>query len=400
MPGRTITVLYVHSSADLYGSDVALLNLVTRLPETIRPIVVLPEEGLLAERFREHGIDTRIFPLAVPRRYYCHPMRVYRLLMLLVEFVTCWWRMRRLIRRERVDLVHLNVSILLGPAWVARGCGKPVLWHCREIFPERGWWRRLLIGAAERWATRIACISNAVRAQFHAHDKACVVFDAVVPEELKTRDSAPVRQQLGLRPDDLCVGIVGRLNDWKGQDVLIRAAPRVLQQFPTAVFLVVGDVYKKNEAIRRDLQRLTEELGIRSRVLFTGFRTDVSRILDVMDVFVLASKRPEPFGIVQLEAMMKEKPVVATNRGGPLDVVVEGETGFLVPPNDPESLATKIIELLENPGLRASMGRKGRQRVLESFTLERQVADVVNIYSSMIEERAGKGGRQERTAER
>jgi glycosyltransferase involved in cell wall biosynthesis len=394
MPDRRFTVLYVHSSADLYGSDVALLNLVTRLPDTIRPIVLLPEEGPLAERLRERTIDTTVFPLAVPRRYYFHPMRVHRLLTLLAEFLTCRQKMRRLIRRERVDIVHLNVSILLAPAWVARGCGKPILWHCREIFPQRGWWRRLLIGAAERWATRIVCISNAVREQFHPSAKACVVFDAVVPEELETQDSAPVRRQLGLRPGDLCVGIVGRLNDWKGQDVLIRAAPRILQQFPTAVFLVVGDVYKKNEAIRRDLQRLTEELGIRSRVLFTGFRTDVSRLLDVMDVFVLASKRPEPFGIVQLEAMMKGRPVVATDRGGPLDVVLEGETGFLVPPNDPESLATKIIELLENPGLRAAMGRKGRQRVLDLFTIDRQLRDVVAIYSAIVGDGQEEGDRQ------
>jgi glycosyltransferase involved in cell wall biosynthesis len=381
-----LTVLYIHSSAELYGSDVALLNLVTRLPETIRPIVVLPEEGPLAVRLRERGIATRVFPLAVPRRYYYHPCRFHRLLLLPLELLVCWWRMRGLIRSEKVDLAHVNVSILVGAAWIVRRCGVPLVWQWREVLPERGRWRDLTIRAAEQWATRILCISNAVRAQFRDPGKTAVVFDAVVPEQAPPADPARLREALGLKPGDLCVGAIGRLQFRKGQDVLLRAAPQILQRIPNAVFLIVGDVYKKNVKARERLEHLADHLGIRERVVFTGFREDIRAVMELLDVFVLPARLPEGFGIVQIEAMFQSKPVVATNIGGSLDAVVPGETGFLVPPDDPSALAARIVELLENPALRETMGRKGRQRVLDRFTIERQVGEVVKIYDEAARE--------------
>ena len=388
-----LTVLYVHSSADLYGSDRALLNLVSQLPKAIRPIVVLPEEGPLSERLYERGIITKVFPLAVPRLYYLHPRRVHRLLLLPFELLICWRRLRRLIRIEDVDVVHINVSFLLGPAWVARRCGKPIIWHWREVLPERGWGREILIGAAERWATRIICISNAVRRQFRDRAKTTVVFDAVAPEEMAGGKPLGLGRELGLGQDSFCVGTIGRLNDRKGHDVLIRAAARVLERFPNTFFPIVGDVYKRNYEVRKRLESLADELGIRSRIVFTGFRSDVPAIMDLLDIFVLSSSLPEGFGIVQLEAMAKGKPIVATNEGGPLDVVIHGETGFLVPPNDPEQLAARIVELLEDPELRATMGRKGHQRFLDLFTIERQVREVVELYASVAGKRPESGGR-------
>jgi len=378
-----LTVLYVHSSAELYGSDVALLHLVTRLPATIRPIVVLPEEGPLADRLRREGILTKVFPLAVPRRYYFHPRRFHRLLLLPLELLVCRRRLRRLIRSENVGLAHVNVSILVGAAWIIRRCGVPVVWQWREVLPERGWWRNATIRAAERWASRILCISNAVRAQFHDAAKAVVVPDAVVPEETSPADPARLREALGVKPGDLCVAAVGRLQFRKGQDVLLRAAPQILQRIPTAVFLIVGDVYRKNDKARETLEHLAGELGIRDRVVFTGFREDIRAVMDLLDVFVLPARLPEGFGIVQIEAMLRGKPVVATNIGGSLDVVVPGETGFLVPPDDPSALAARIVELLENPALRETMGRNGRRRVLDLFTIARQVRQVVQIYGEV-----------------
>jgi len=189
-----------------------------------------------------------------------------------------------------------------------------------------------------------------------------------------------------LKPGDLCVGAIGRLQFRKGQDVLLRAAPQILQRIPNAVFLIVGDVYKKNVKARVRLEHLADELGIRERVVFTGFREDIRAVMELLDVFVLPARLPEGFGIVQIEAMFQSKPVVATNIGGSLDAVVQGETGFLVPPDDPSALAARIVELLENPALRETMGRKGRQRVLDRFTIERQVREVVKIYDEAARE--------------
>ncbi|MCX8037942.1 MAG: glycosyltransferase family 4 protein [Candidatus Sumerlaeia bacterium] len=382
-----LTVLYVHASAELYGSDVALLNLVRHLPPQVRPIAALPEEGPLADRLREHGATVAVFPLAVPRRYYFHPRRFHRVLGLPFEAMICRRRMRSLIRRERVDLVHINVSILPVPAQAARRCGVPVVWHWREVLARQGRMSVFLIKTAELLAARILCISDSVREQFRGNPRAVTVYDAIVPEDEQRGDLERLRKELGLAPGAPCVGIVGRINDMKGQDVLIRAAPAVLRRFPETRFLIVGDVYKKNIAIRRQYEHLADELNVRHRIIFTGFRADAQALIELFDVFVMASKLPEGFGIVMLEAMLKCKPVIATHCGAQREVVVAGQTGLFVPPNDPPALAEAICELLGDPARRAAMGQKGRQRVLDHFTIERQVDQVLHIYDEVLREK-------------
>ncbi len=384
---KPITVLYVHASAELYGSDIALLNLIRHLPPRVRPIVALPEEGPLAERLRQHGAKVSVFPLAVPRRYYFHPGRFHRVLALPFEAIICRRRIRNLIRREKTDLVHINVSILPVPAQAARRCGVPVVWHWREVLARQGRMSIFLIKTAEHLAARILCISDSVREQFRGNPRAATVYDAIVAEDEQQGDLERLRKEFGLPAGAPCVGIVGRINDWKGQDVLIRAAPAVLGRFPETRFLIVGDVYKKNVGIRREYEQLAHDLKVRDRIVFTGFRADAQAIIELFDVFVMASKLPEPFGIVMLEAMLKGKPVIATNCGAPREVVVAGQTGLLVPPNDPSALAAAISDLLGDPARREAMGQKGRRRVFEHFTIERQVKQVLQIYEDVLREK-------------
>jgi glycosyltransferase involved in cell wall biosynthesis len=377
---KPLTVLYAHSSAEWYGSDVALFNLATRLPGDIRPIVVLPEEGPLAGRLRARGVACHVFALAVPRKYDFAVRRWHRVLWLPVEWLVCWRRLGRLLRREHVDIVHVNVSILLGAAWVARRHRCPLVWHWREVLAGEGRWRPLLIAAATRWASRILCVSNAVRDQFGDTDRAVVVFDAIDPPPADDGDPAQLREELGIGADDICLGTVGRLSDRKGHDVLLRAAPRIIQRFPSARFVIVGEVYRKNVKVRRTLERLVDALDLREHVRFAGFRSDIGAVMRMLDLFVFPSKQPEGFGIVQLEAMARGIPVVASTAGGTRDVVVDGETGRLVTPDDSERLAETIIELLNDPERRRAMGQKGRRLVLERFTLDRQVETVAAVY--------------------
>jgi glycosyltransferase involved in cell wall biosynthesis len=125
------------------------------------------------------------------------------------------------------------------------------------------------------------------------------------------------------------------------------------------------------------------ELGIEGDVIFTGFRRDVERFYSIMDIFVLPSTW-EPFGNVLLEAMSFAKPVVATNVGGIPEVVVDEETGFVVPPEDPEALANKIMFLIKNKELCREMGLKGRKKVKEYFTPERLRDEVESVYESLV----------------
>jgi glycosyltransferase involved in cell wall biosynthesis len=382
---KQITVLYIHSSSDLYGSDICLLNLVQALPNRVRPIVVLPEEGPLSEKLRSSGIDVRHIPLPVPRRYYFHPRRIHRLGWFFVEMLSSWRKIRRLIRSESVDLVHLNVSILLFPAWIARSCGKPVIIHSREILSPRPW-ARLVLRMIERAADVLICVSTAAQQQFTDTRKTVVLHDGLAPGDAVESGSG-LREEFGILDDALCVGTIGRINQIKGHDIFIRAAHKVIERFPNTRFFIVGDVYKNNVGIRENLKRLAGDLGMAERMVFTGFRSDTDRFFELFDVFVLASRQPESFGMVLLEAMMKSKPVVSTAHGGPLDIVVPGVTGFLVPPEDPDGLADRIGALLADRELREAMGRKGRERVLTEFRQERLIQGLLDIYDRLVGKR-------------
>lgn len=147
-----------------------------------------------------------------------------------------------------------------------------------------------------------------------------------------------------------------------------RAARLVVRELPGARFLVIGD-----GARRGALEQLSAELGISANVHFTGVRRDVGRLLRAIDVFALSSVTVECFSIALLEAMACARPAVCTAVGGIPEMIVDGETGFLVPPGDPERLAARLLEVLSNPGLAQRMGRAARDRVQTQFSLEHSV---------------------------
>ncbi|MPV49942.1 glycosyltransferase [Pseudactinotalea sp. HY160] len=189
---------------------------------------------------------------------------------------------------------------------------------------------------------------------------------------------ARVRADLGLGDDVPVVVCTARLVKRKGQDMLVRAWPRVLAAVPGARLVLVGDGPR-----RRALERLAGRLGVRESVVFTG-GVPWERIpgyVDAADVFAGPSRtrlfglEPEGLGIVYLEASACERPIVVGRSGGAPDTVVDGETGYLVDPRDPDDIARRLVDLLRDPGLRLAMGRRGRARVVEGWTWDQVAAD-------------------------
>jgi glycosyltransferase involved in cell wall biosynthesis len=235
--------------------------------------------------------------------------------------------------------------------------------------------------------TRFVTNSNAVKRALVAYGAWApqlvdVAHNAVDSTSLRAQaDRAGWRAEMALAADDVAVGIVGRLVPWKGQDDFIRAAALLAPRFPRARFFVVGDMQVDALTARRlgdertRLEHLVTALGIAERLTFTGRRQDVPSVMAGLDVLVLAS-HAEPFGNVLLEAMCQGTATVATHAGGADEIVVDGQTGRLVPPRDPSALAAGIGELLEDPARRRAFGLAGRRRVSSHFSLERQAHSV------------------------
>ncbi len=389
MPRR---VLYINSSGDFYGAERCLLNLVTRLdPVEFAPLVVLPFRGQLAEELERQRIETRVLPLGVLRvRREIYPPLLFRRL---AELIPAIYHLARLIRQERVSIVHSNTSGVLAGALAARLAGVPHIWHVREIITRPAPMWALMRKMIPAMSTRVICISEAVTQHLGAcltreGGKVRVIYDGVDEHVFHPgpADAAGERGPI--------IGIVGRVSPPKGHEVFIRAAAQVHSMIPAARFMVVGGYLANYQGLYDQLVQLRHELGLEGSLTFTGtvHPEAIPQILASWSVFVLPTTDSTGFreglGQVILEAMALAKPVVATNVGGPREAVLDGVTGYLVPPGDVGSLATAVLRLIQDPPLAIQMGQAGRARVEECFTIERNVSAIQQLYREILTERS------------
>lgn len=383
-------ILYINNSADLYGASRALLRVLAPLRERgFEPVVVVPERGPLQTRIEGLGMQVIVDPgLSIVDRA---SLKSSRAVGFFLGFPLSVLRFFNLLRRERIALVHTNTAVMPSPALAAWLAGVPHIWHMREIFDEfrSGWqiyWRYV-----HAFSTRIPCMSEAIAAQFPNRAKTCVLFDGLPLEEYpratqSSRPGAKAKFQLGAAP---VVGCVGRIKFVrKGQEVLVQAAALLKQRGLTAKYLLVGAPAPGNEEHGERLRKLIHDLGLGSDVVLPGELADPKPAYAAMDIFVLPSAQAEPFGLVVLEAMAMGCPVVATAIGGPLSIVAEGETGFLVPPGDAKALADKLEVLLRDAALRERMAAAGRERLEARFSFANTVNELEALYRAVLNEPA------------
>jgi glycosyltransferase involved in cell wall biosynthesis len=197
-------------------------------------------------------------------------------------------------------------------------------------------------------------------------------------------DSSRKRKEFALSQNEVCFGIIGVLAEWKGHRVFLEAAAKVLSVVPDCKVFVIGDTPDGTTEYKNELIALTEKLAIRQKVIFTGFRPDVPELIQLLDIVVHTSITPEPFGKVIIEGMAMKKPVIATCLGGPAEIIEQGRTGFLVPPEDPELLSQKIIELLSNEDLVKEIGEAAWRSVKSKYDIRQHVEKMESIYHNVL----------------
>ncbi len=207
-----------------------------------------------------------------------------------------------------------------------------------------------------------------------------VSLEAYDPDRLPS--PAALRSELGLPAQGPLIGLVGRLQRWKGMHVAIDAMPAVLTRHPDAHLVIVGGAHETEPAYPDELARQIARLGLSSQVTLAGFRTGIPKWMQAMDVVVHASDR-EPFGIVVIEAMALGKPVVAGDAGGPAEVITPGEDGLLAPYGDAPALAAAIGRFLDDPALAARCGAKARVRARD-FDEPRYARAVVRAVRELV----------------
>ena len=274
-------------------------------------------------------------------------------------------------------------------ALAARLARRPFVWHMRDFWlsesePGRLWADRLGKQLLCAGAHAVIANSHNVAAHLPCPHRATVIYNGIEPEHFNPcLDGAPFRRHYAIPLDVPIVGMVGRLRPWKGQAAFLEAAARVQPSRPDPHFLVAGgDPFQVSNDYAQTLRRQASDLGLDGRITFTGHLADVRPALAAIDVFVHPGA-PEPFGLVNVEAMAMARPLVGFAHGALPEIVNDGQTGLLVTPGDVGALAQAISTLLNNPEQAQAMGHAGRARAAAKFDVRNTAHLVSELYKDL-----------------
>ena len=388
MSGDRVRVLYVNHVTRISGAERSMLDLIDHLPPRYEPLAAVAP-GELVEPLASREIETCILDELTLS---------FRLSLRTTPRGLAWIprtarRLRRFASTHEVDLLHANDTRSGFPAGLAaRVGGPPAIVHVRDRLPD-GRLGRAAGALTSRTADAVLSNSEFVAEGFGgARSRLSVVPNAVDTERFDPQryDRAAERARLGLAEDEDAIAIVGHLTPLKAQDDAVRMLAHLRGRERPVRLLIVGSVKftgpgtaEDNVGFERRLRELVADLDLADRVELLGEREDVAAVLAASDVLVTPSWR-EGFGRVVLEGMAMELPVVATDVGGPAEIVRPGEDGVLLPPRAPERWAEAVADLLDGPDRGKGMGRTARERVRREYGIDRYVAGVTGIYESLL----------------
>ena len=356
---EAMRVLYVNPfSQEVSGPDESLMAMLPALQARgVEAHLALPASGPMVPRYQALGVKVHVVPMSILKRS-LRPADLGRHALRLGLGVAA---LVKLIRRERIELVHTNMEVVLDGAVAARLCRIPHVLHYRGNTLDEP--RRVfdaLVALWTRTSDHVFCISESTAAIFRKRgqgpERVEVLYNGLPLQAFRgaVRDPA-VRASLGAAEGTPLVGTVGRIHPRKDVETFVRAAAQVHAQRPEARFVVVGTTeFPEERAYLERLEGLVKELGLEGALRFAGARRDVPAVMKALDVFVLAS-RHEGFGRVVAEALAAGTPQVVTREGALPELVEAGITGLHAAPADPRDFAGRILQLLASPEARARM---------------------------------------------
>ncbi len=363
-------VLFVTTYTGIGGGESLQLNLMRALDRARYDLHLLtPRSGPFADAAAALGVKTHVIPYRGTSTF----------------FVPALWarlpivgKLRRFLREQGITAVLSDYHSLPFIAPAAESLGIPVIWNAMGWwFPIHPWQRNFF----RRRVNRIIAITSAVKERLLGTPPvlppACI--DVLIPGvdpavHRPDIDGSPVRAKIGIGPDVPLVAMVARFQNVKGHEYFLEAAQHILTAVPEARFAVAGEnvfAVARDETYKRHILDITQgDPLLRERVTYLGFWPDAREVIAAADVMVCSSWF-ESLSMVALESMAMQRPIVSTRVGGPAETVLDGETGFLVPPRDSRAIAERVIALLTDPALRRQMGNAGRAHILEHFSAQR-----------------------------
>lgn len=378
------TILYLHAGAEMYGADKILLELTTGLDKKkFRPIVILPTNGILKNKLEEAGVMVHVIPYPILRRKYFNPKGI-------VDYISNYKNKSDEIIKYlhenniKIDLIHINTLAVLEGIRLKKKLHVPLIWHIHEIITHPQLVNKFLCWCVNKYATKAVVVSEAVKEHLIQNgvnkNKIAVIYNGVDSNVFSPKvDSNYLYQEWHVPANAIKVGMIGRVNNWKGQNDFLDALAPLLNKFDNLYLFIVGSAFKGQEWRIEELKKKIQNLPHHDRIIFSPFRKDNYAVEHFFDILILPSTSPDPLPTVVLEAMGCGTPVVGYKHGGVTEMIRDGKDGALVEVKSTQALRNAVNNLIESKKYK-ELGSNAQKRQKERFSIERFIDNFEKVY--------------------
>lgn len=376
-------ILYIHSAAEMYGADVVLLNLVKSLDRSeFEPYVILPCEGELVNKLKKNNIHVEIIDYPILRRQY---LNLKGIITYIIKYFKYSNKLVKKVKEYNIDIVHVNTIAVLEGIFIKKKTNVKLIWHIHEILQKPKILADFLAKIVGRYADKTIAVSDSVKENLEHRAKfknpIIVQYNGVDNDVFNEQnDIKYLQEEFKIPQNAIIVGMIGRINSWKGQNDLLEASKNLLEKYKNLYVIFIGGVFNGQEWRKIELEEKINNQKNRSRIIIQDFRSDVHNIHNLINIFVLPSTNPDPLPTVVLESMATGKPIVAYKHGGVCEMVKEKYNGYFAKPCDVEDLENKIEMMIKSDY--KLMGLNSYKRQKELFSLESYVKNFEKIYKN------------------
>ncbi|MFT5754398.1 MAG: glycosyltransferase involved in cell wall biosynthesis [Flavobacterium sp.] len=386
------SILFIHQSAELYGSDKTILMFISNLDKTkYLPIVILPFEGPLKVEFEKNNIKVIISPVLKLYRKMFTPSNIIKFFREYREGIIA---LDKLHKEYNFKLVYSHtLAALIGISFAKKNKIKH-LWHVQEIIARPKIFNlsfKKILGIKSNH--KIIYDSKEtmnfwIKGNQTLTNKSDFIWNGLDVNEKSITSNEAIenlrKEFFEVKNDSMVIGLIGRINSWKGQQLLLKSFSIIADKHPEAKLVFIGSAPPNQEFFETDLINKIKFFNLEDKVKIIPFQNNIWQFWDSIDIAVVPSTEPEPFGMVAIEAMMAKKPVIAANHGGLTEIVIQNKTGILFEPNNEKALALALIDLLNSSEKRKSFGDEGYIRANTHFSLKNHVDKFEKTFEELI----------------
>lgn len=377
-------ILILHSSSDLYGSSKIIFLAAKKLKNDGHDVVfVISNHGKFYDLLIENKFDVYIIRLGIIRKKY---LNVFGLLNRLFYISSSILYLYFLHKKKKFDLVYCNTTAVLSGGLFSKIFSLKCIYHIHEIIsPENSYKQKILGFIINKCSNLVITVSNAVSENWKSHiseNKLVRIYNGIPTNNFENVRSN-FHPDLQLDSNTILFAMIGRINHYKGHQYLLDIISILIKRKIKFHTVFVGDAFAGDEKILDDFVFRIKSSEFKNYVSYIGYHNEIQDILCSIDILLCPSIKPDPFPTVILEAMAAEKPVIATNHGGSLEIIENGISGFLIPHNNVKEAADIIEKIIADKQKLILVGLTAKKRLLNKFSLSSFEDNLISVISKI-----------------